>query len=1032
MRDEALPRGGRRAPTPPSARPDDVVRPRLLERLGRRFSVPLTTVVAGAGFGKSTSLGQAIRANQADPRGIDAWVACEPGDGDAGHLVNAVLAALDRRSDRRNPLQRVLDGLGQLAPLDVCVVFDDVHEVSDGSSGATLLADLVRALPPHAHLVLAGRRQPPVPLARLRAAGNVVDIDVSDLAFTDFETAALAAVLGSEETRLAELSKLAGWPSLIRLSLSAPVGSAPQFVLEEIVAALPPADRRALLGLGVLGWGTPADVEAVVGGGPVELGRLAATVPLVQRADDGWYGVHQLWEDAVDRIFPEAELIVPRERALDLFQQRGESLRTGWRALRWGDATALRTAACHLVRDTFGALPIDTAARWLADAPASAAATPELRLLDLALRQARHYDDPQLSDEIDEVAAQFLAAGAHQGAAVALGLGAFVAHTFGDESRLLDIDARARSLVAVDDQPMLRFLAGMMAAAMASLRGAADEAAAAVAGLPMEGVPAVMTEFETRLHVNMLGMAGRADEAVTAAASLLDSPSPYVRTIPAHARWLAGDPTAFVGGGLAVDPGAGTNERYHLYHATFGTAVAASLGDRNTVEALRPVIEKFAAGAQDARDHAMTAFATAVRQVAEHDDEAARRTITEYADVYDERNGLAELHIRRVLAVAYVSDERIRARWQGASLGPSQRRQRAVVDDLLAARAGALSGSRNLPDASAVLTALPLPWSVELACRAVSAGCSNARSLALGLNDLVPAAMRAELEHAAQQGDASTSAGAAELIEALPDPARPTVRIGVLGELQIAIGDELVEVAELRRRRVRSLLALLVLAGPLRRDRLADLMWPDLDITAAGRNLRVTLSRARAVLEPGRATGAGCPALRIDGETISLAPPPCVDVDLWQFRRDLEQAETALHLDDPAGVVAALERAAARWRGDPFPDVDTIGELAGAVEEIRRMLADAAVRLGELLLVAGRFADAAAWAERVKRASPYDERAHRLAIAAQLQRGDRVAVAEAVAAARAMLDTLGVQPEAGTGMLFRQATEHLGRHGSAA
>ena len=487
MRDEALPRGGRRAPTPPSARPDEVVRPRLLERLGRRFSVPLTTVVAGAGFGKSTSLGQAIRANQADPRGIDAWVACEPGDGDAGHLVSAVLTALDRHSDRQDPLQRVLDALGQLAPLDVCLVFDDVHELSDGSSGAGLLADLVRALPPHAHLVLAGRRQPPVPLARLRAAGNVVDIGVTDLAFTDFETATLAAVLGSEETRLAELTKLAGWPSLIRLSLSAPVGAAPQFVLEEIVAALPSADRRALLALGVLGWGTPADVETVAGSESVDLERLAATVPLVHRADDGWYGVHQLWEDGVERIFPEAELRGPRKRALDLFQQRGETLRTGWRALRWGDGPALRTAACHLVRDTLGALPIDTAARWLASAPASAAATPELRLLDLALRQARHYDDPQLSDEIDEVAAQFLATGVNQGAAVALGFGAFVAHTFGDESRLLEIDAQARSLVAADDQPMLRFLAGMMIAAVASLRGAADEAAAAVARPPGRG-----------------------------------------------------------------------------------------------------------------------------------------------------------------------------------------------------------------------------------------------------------------------------------------------------------------------------------------------------------------------------------------------------------------------------------------------------------------------------------------------------------------------------------------------------------------
>ena len=48
-----------------------------------------------------------------------------------------------------------------------------------------------------------------------------------------------------------------------------------------------------------------------------------------------------------------------------------------------------------------------------------------------------------------------------------------------------------------------------------------------------------MTELILRLHVNMLGMAGRADEAVVAAAPLLDSPSPYVRTIPSP-RPLAG------------------------------------------------------------------------------------------------------------------------------------------------------------------------------------------------------------------------------------------------------------------------------------------------------------------------------------------------------------------------------------------------------------------------------------------------------------------------------------------------------------
>ena len=428
----------------------------------------------------------------------------------------------------------------------------------------------------------------------------------------------------------------------------------------------------------------------------------------------------------------------------------------------------------------------------------------------------------------------------------------------------------------------------------------------------------------------------------------------------------------------------------------------------------------------------MVAFATAVRHVVEHDDAAARRTIAEYADAHDERDGLAELHLRRILAVAYVSDERIRARWKCSRLGPTQVRQRTIADDLLVARAGQLGQEHQLAAAGAVLTALPLPWSVELACRAVAAGCASGRRLALGLADLAPAAVHAELQHATIHGDDALRAGAEALLVALPDPDLPTVTIRVLGDLEISIGDEVVDVAELRRRRVRSMLELLVLAGPLRRDRLTDLMWPDLDTVAAGRNLRVTLSRLRTVLEPGRATGSSCAPLRIDGELVALAPPPCVDVDLWQFRRDVEAADAAAHNDDPAGVVAALEQAVARWRGDPFPDLEASGDVASGLGEIRRLLTDTALRLGELLLVAGRFDHAAAWAERVKRASPYQERAHRLAIAAQLQRRDRDAVVAAVAAASSMLDSLGVDPEPGTRMLIRQAEDQIRRYGSAA
>ena len=159
---------------------------------------------------------------------------------------------------------------------------------------------------------------------------------------------------------------------------------------------------------------------------------------------------------------------------------------------------------------------------------------------------------------------------------------------------------------------------------------------------------------------------------------------------------------------------------------------------------------------------------------------------------------------------------------------------------------------------------------------------------------------------------------------------------------------------------------------------------------------------------------------------VALAHPPHVEVDLWQFRDDVAAADDAERRGDRLATIANLERACGRWRGEPFVDLDR-DELAGAVEEVRTALVDTALRLGELLLVAGRFDDAATWADRVARESPYDERAYRLAIAAHIQRRDRQAIAHAVAATRAMLDDLGVEPEAPTQMLLRQAEDHIGR-----
>ena len=324
-------RGARRVPAPPPALPGELVRSRLLDDVNRRFQVPLTVIVAGAGFGKSTLLAQAIRANQADPRGIDAWLSCEPADCDADHLASAVVSALGQDNLRGEPVERILDAVGHLAPIDVCVVIDDVHEVPPQSTAAALLTELVVRLPPHAHLVLAGRTAPPFPLPVRRAAGQLVEVGIDELAFTPTEVNALATSLGRDAAPgELGLGKFAGWPSLVRLALSAPEGSAPQFLWEEVVAGLSGPARCLLLALATLGWGTASDVAWVAGSGDggsdplvdARLDMIASNVPLVSGDADGWYRVHHLWEEAVERIFSIDDRVGMRQRALELFQRR--------------------------------------------------------------------------------------------------------------------------------------------------------------------------------------------------------------------------------------------------------------------------------------------------------------------------------------------------------------------------------------------------------------------------------------------------------------------------------------------------------------------------------------------------------------------------------------------------------------------------------------------------------------------------------------------------------------------------------------
>ncbi len=660
--------------------------------------------------------------------------------------------------------------------------------------------------------------------------------------------------------------------------------------------------------------------------------------------------------------------------------------------MRWGDADMFRTACISLVRESLGVLPTDTAARWLANAPSPAVGTPEHRLVAVALRhsQLRYVDD--MDGELDALEASFVERGDLNAQAVTLALGTVSAHARGDITRIVVLTERIRALPGVAEQPELQFFVDSADAAQASLAGDVERTLRIIEAISFDEVPPLVRELVIRLHATMLVLAGRADEAVPIVRSLVESPHAYVRSIPSMLRWLAGDPSAYLDGPFAMEQLLDVNP-YRFVSAAHCAGVAASLGGRVLASVVRPELDAEMSKPLDACDSAIAAAALACCMILEHDEEGATTAIANHLERHPLPDAPAEARLRRNLPIA----------WEGR-----------------------LDRHTELGSASTVVTSLPLAWSVELAVRASAAGNADGRPLLRTLAAWLPSPTRREVEWLAAHGGTTCKVAAAELLDELRDLTQEPLRIDVLGPLRLTVGEAETSSPELRRGRVRTLLALLVLRGPLRRERICDLLWPDLDQAAGAQNLRVTLSRLRRLLEPDRPAGESTSRIRSYTESVELEGPPLVDTDLARFHRYVTEADHAHQVGDSIEELACLSRAVELWRGDPLVDLVGIDELDAEVEYVRRLLVDGCLRLGELLLLAGRFDESLRCAERSRLASPYSERAHRLAIACQLLRHDHAGLESAVRSTRSMLEELGVEPDDATKMLVRRAAGRLG------
>src|SRR3954471_1573056 len=191
----------------PAIRPGVVPRPSLLARLRAARSVPTVAVVAPAGYGKTTLL--ALWA-QDDDRPF-AWLSLDAHDNDPIVLLTHLAVALDRISPLPPEIFDALRSVGVSVPATVVprlgaalarlahplvLVVDDVHHLQDGPS-LDALVTLVGHVRGTTQVALAGRGMP-VPLARPRTQGPVMEIGVADLAFAEAGARSLLRAAGAQ------------------------------------------------------------------------------------------------------------------------------------------------------------------------------------------------------------------------------------------------------------------------------------------------------------------------------------------------------------------------------------------------------------------------------------------------------------------------------------------------------------------------------------------------------------------------------------------------------------------------------------------------------------------------------------------------------------------------------------------------------------------------------------------------------------------------------------------------------------------
>jgi ATP/maltotriose-dependent transcriptional regulator MalT len=499
----------------PRPQPGFVPRQRLVEALGEGLARGRVLVCAPAGSGKTALLADWARG---DGRPV-AWLGLDGDDSDPARFWRYVVAALDRArpglAGRVGPPPPgsveglVMALINELAadpgPDEVLLVLDDYHLVDSGPVHESV-ALLLENLPPGLAVVVSGRADPPLPLARLRARGQLAELRAADLRFTDQEAAALlgeTAGPGLPGPAVAALvARTEGWAAGLQLAglslrghadpagFAAAFSGSHRFVLDyladEVLDHQPGPVRAFLLETSVLERLSGELCDAVTGGAGSQ-----AMLEQVERAglflvplDEvrGWWRYHHLFADLL-RARLQAEqpghVAVLHRKGAAWCEEHGLADDAVRHALAAGDPEwAARLVERH-VETLLGRSEGVTLRRWLSALPAQAVRDRPRLCLAQAYAAAQGFHTEALEALLDDAERAFAVSGdepyedpagrpvsvlANVPAAIAY-LRALLARLRGDAALAADHNRRALAHLAEDDWLMRSFVRWNQAAA---------------------------------------------------------------------------------------------------------------------------------------------------------------------------------------------------------------------------------------------------------------------------------------------------------------------------------------------------------------------------------------------------------------------------------------------------------------------------------------------------------------------------------------------------------------------------------------